>query len=37
MYSSGNGYAVGFGFVTPQVGANYSYSVLGPGDIGFSW
>jgi hypothetical protein len=37
MYSPGNGYAVGFGFVTPQVGANYSYSFPGSGNTGFSW
>jgi RHS repeat-associated protein len=35
--SPGNGYATGFGFVTPQIGASYNYSFHGDGNTGRLW
>lgn len=37
IYSPGNGYAAGLGIVSPQGGANYSYSFQGDGNAGFAW
>jgi hypothetical protein len=37
MYSPGNGYAAGFGIVSPQAGANYSYSYQSSGNTGLKW
>jgi len=37
MYSPGNGAAAGVGFVSPQGGANYSYSFRGRGNTGWAW
>jgi len=37
MYSPGNGFAGGLGFVTPQFGGNYSYSFKGPSNTGITW
>ena len=35
--SPGNGWATGFGFVTPQTGASYNYSFQGEGNTGLRW
>jgi RHS repeat-associated protein len=35
-YTPGAGFATGFGFVTPQVGVSYNYSLAG-GNLKFSW
>ena len=37
IYSFGNGYAAGFGIVSPQLGGNYSYTLKGPGKFDLSW
>jgi RHS repeat-associated protein len=37
IYSPGNGWAAGLGFVSPQLGGNYSYSWQGKGNAGGSW
>ena len=36
-WSLGNGAASGFGFVSPQLGANYNYSFQAARKIGSEW